>query len=171
NQSQSFSYCSGGPVIYRIRRDGTDYQTLFCGVPAGSNYSNPSQLVRAADGYLYGTFVGGPDACGAVFRIDPNSPAGFPPIVTSLCASGSSDAPANPAAGATLVQGPDGSFYGTSKAGGANGLGAIYRLIIDGSGAGTIATLHSFAGGDGVAPSWPLIVGTDGALYGTATQG
>src|SRR2546423_1452859 len=50
---------------------------------------------------------------------------------------------ANPQAG--LIQGTDGSFYGTTTNGGASGFGTIFSLRLN----GTFSTLHSLAGGGG----------------------
>src|SRR6266403_2434196 len=72
---------------------------------------------------------------------------------------------------APLVQGQDGSFYGTTSDGGIDrggpGAGTIYK--IDASGALTI--LHMFTGPDGFIPLAELIQGTDGNFYGTTSAG
>jgi uncharacterized repeat protein (TIGR03803 family) len=63
-----------------------------------------------------------------------------------------------------LVQGGDGSFYGTTSIGGAYGLGTVFRM----SPTGTLTTLHSFRlDGDGGLPQAGLTLGSDGLLYGT----
>jgi uncharacterized repeat protein (TIGR03803 family) len=76
---------------------------------------------------------------------------------------------------AGLVQGRDGAFYGTTIQGGVVnchglGCGTVFRISADGS---SFSVLHKFAGGrtDGGAPNANLIQGTDGAFYGTTTQG
>src|SRR5437867_1322049 len=52
----------------------------------------------------------------------------------------------------TLIQGSDGVLYGTTEAGGAYGLGVVFRLNTDGTG---YAVLRSFTGGtnDGYGPT------------------
>jgi len=65
-----------------------------------------------------------------------------------------------------LVQGYDGSFYGTTSSGGANGYGTVFKI----TSAGALTTLHSFNDTDGNAPS-ALILATDGNFYGTTSQG
>ncbi len=66
--------------------------------------------------------------------------------------------------GSSLVQGPDGNFYGTAKQQGANDLGTIFKMTPD----GTLTTLYSFTGqADGFNPTSGLILGSDGNLYGT----
>jgi len=64
---------------------------------------------------------------------------------------------------APLIQGPDGSFYGTTAGGGIPGPGTIFKVTA----AGAFTTLHSFNGLDGASPYAGLTLGTDGNFYGT----
>jgi uncharacterized repeat protein (TIGR03803 family) len=77
-----------------------------------------------------------------------------------------------PAAG--LVAGANGTLYGTTGLGGALGKGAIFELIppsVVGA-AWTEKVLYSFTGGREGYDSFPsLVVGGNGALYGTTPQG
>src|SRR5258708_38700157 len=66
-----------------------------------------------------------------------------------------------------LVQGRDGTLYGTAALGGANGLGTIFRQRPTGNGN---VVLHNFGGPDGDQPSGGLTLASDGNYYGT-TQG
>ena len=67
-----------------------------------------------------------------------------------------------------VIQAADGSFYGTTCYGGANGSGTVFR--IDNS--GTLTTLYTFTGGtDGAFPCAGVIQAADGSLYGTTTGG
>ncbi len=63
----------------------------------------------------------------------------------------------------SLVQGVDGSLYGTST----YGIGSIFRV----SPAGSLSTVYEFAGLSGFMPSSGLTVGTDGSFYGTTAEG
>jgi len=65
-----------------------------------------------------------------------------------------------------LVQGSDGSFYGTTSAGGTEGYGTVFKFAV----MGTLTTLHTFRGADGAFPS-SLIQATDGDFYGSTDQG
>jgi uncharacterized repeat protein (TIGR03803 family) len=70
---------------------------------------------------------------------------------------------AGPYAG--LIQGPDGTLYGTTSGGGTNIGGTVFQLAPDGSG---FTVLYSFTGEtDGARPFAGLIRGPDGTLYGT----
>jgi len=67
-----------------------------------------------------------------------------------------------------LTLGKDGSFYGTTRGGGAYGGGTIFKITP----AGVLTTLYSFTGvADGNQPAEPLVQGTDGNFYGMTDQG
>ena len=70
---------------------------------------------------------------------------------------------------ATLVQGSDGNFYGTTALGGAHAKGTVFKIDTTGS----LTTLHSFSGspGDGAVPVAGLVQGSDGNFYGTTASG
>jgi uncharacterized repeat protein (TIGR03803 family) len=62
---------------------------------------------------------------------------------------------------ASLVEGPDGNFYGTTAQGGPRGSGTVFRVTP----AGALTTLVS----DQANPAAGLVVGNDGLLYGMAS--
>jgi uncharacterized repeat protein (TIGR03803 family) len=64
----------------------------------------------------------------------------------------------------------NGVLYGTTPFGGAYG-GVVYALTPDGSGGYAFRVLHTFLGTDGDSPSSPLIVDTNGNLYGFTFSG
>jgi len=72
---------------------------------------------------------------------------------------------------APLVQGADGNLYGTTVAGGSNGVGAIFKITPS----GTLTTLYSFCPQigcpDGEEPTAALVQATNGDLYGTTETG
>ena len=69
---------------------------------------------------------------------------------------------------AGLVQGLDGSLYGTTSTGGAKNGGAIFRISTN----DVFSLLYSFTNGvDGSEPFAGLAQGNDGLLYGTTSQG
>lgn len=69
-----------------------------------------------------------------------------------------------------MVQGPDGSLYGTTQLGGItlNGLQAGFGVIFKLATNGTLTSLYSMGTGasDGAVPSSGLILGSDGNFYG-----
>jgi uncharacterized repeat protein (TIGR03803 family) len=72
-------------------------------------------------------------------------------------------APQN-AGGSSIVQGPDGNFYGTTKLGGATGNGTVFKITPG----GTLTAIYSFTGqADGGNPQNGLTLGKDGIFYGT----
>lgn len=152
------------------------YSTLFKIDPAGNfsilhtfneleGYYIVGELLQANDGGFYGTaYYGGSYGQGAVFKLDPSSNT-----VTVLHEFDGVDGGANPSAG--LVQGADGSFYGTTEYGGnkegTSGAGTIYKI----DSAGNFSILHEFDGDKGAYPNTPLIQGADGSFYGVTRGG
>jgi len=69
-----------------------------------------------------------------------------------------------------LIEGSDGSLYGTNATGGNFGAGSIFRINKDGSG---YQVLHSFSTdpNDGIKPLDRVVEGSDGVLYGTTSEG
>lgn len=63
-----------------------------------------------------------------------------------------------------------GNLYGTTNCDGANGLGSVFKISPAGSGR-IVTNLHDFAGEDGQYPIGGLVMGSNGNLYGTTSQG
>jgi uncharacterized repeat protein (TIGR03803 family) len=137
-------------------------------------------LVQGTDGNFYGTTVNGGDltcyapyGCGTVFKITPRGTlttlhkfAGYP-TEGAFSYTG-------------LVQGIDGSFYGSTVDGGANdscsssagyGCGTFFKITA----AGALTTIYSFCTqascADGTNPEAELVQATDGNFYGTTGFG
>lgn len=171
NRGSIFRYTPGGVA------------TTLYNFAVGSG-TRPSALVLGSDGSFYGTTSSSdsPGSSGTVFRftpaigktnrqglsvksgIQPNADSGT--LVTLYNFNSATDGsfpPSNP-----LIQGRDGSFYGTLGQGGTGGSGTIYRI----TSAGVLTTLRSFTNGtDGGSPLGTLCQGLDGRLYGTTQQG
>jgi uncharacterized repeat protein (TIGR03803 family) len=128
-------------------------------------------LVQGSDGNFYGTTYGGGanGDYGTVFQISTNC------VLTTLYSFGAdfdngfSSIPLdgeNPVA--ALVQGSDGSFYGTTEGGGDQGdYGTVFKITTN----GVPTNLYSFDGYQGYDPRGGLVQGGDGNLYGTTWRG
>ncbi len=68
---------------------------------------------------------------------------------------------------ASLVQGTNGNFYGTTEQIGTNLSGGIFMLAQSGD----LTNLVVFDGANGAVPEGPLFLSTDGNFYGTTAQG
>ena len=73
--------------------------------------------------------------------------------------------PANPQA--NLVQGPDGTFYGTTVGGGGGDSGTVFKMTTNGA----LTTLVNFTRANGASPHAGLALGSDGSFYGTTYYG
>ncbi len=73
-----------------------------------------------------------------------------------------------PAAGVTLT--PDGTLYGTTTQGGAQGAGNVFKLAPS-QGGWTYTSLHDFSGSDGFWPYSRVTLDAAGNLYGTTEMG
>ena len=138
-------------------------------------------LIQGSDGGFYGTTYGGGNlsctpfgygvpaygpydyapeeyiGCGTVFRIDIS---GNLTILYSFSGQSDGNFPQ-----ASLIQGRDGNFYGTTSGGGAFSMGTVFQLDAT---TDNLKVLHSFSLSDGQSPVAGLLQGTDGYLYGTA---
>jgi uncharacterized repeat protein (TIGR03803 family) len=128
----------------------------------GTNGAYPSAALVGTDGALYGStqYGGGRNGLGTLFRMETNG--SFTTVHIFDGANG-----AYPSA--ALVMGTDGALYGSTAYGGNynHGDGTLFRWEIN----GTFTKLHDFNGTDGNRPSYPLVVGPDGALYGSTAGG
>lgn len=122
------------------------------------------RLLEGLDGMLYGVASDGTSTLGTVFRLDPDG-SDFE-VLKSFTASVTQGA--HPVG--SLVQGSDGSIYGTTGSGGASGAGVVFKMDPDGS---AFSVLHSFetvASGTTTTQAG-LLLASDGLLYGTLSSG
>ncbi len=156
----------GRGTVFRSNVDGSGYQVLHGFSNTGGDGEYPyAALAEGSDGTLYGTtLTGGGYGGGTVFKINADG-SGYQ-ILHSFSGVGGDGL--WPYAG--LVMTPNGVLYGTTEEGGDWDYGTVFRLSTDGSG---FEVLHSFGdtGGDGAYPYATLVVGGDGALYGTTYLG
>jgi len=129
-------------------------------------------VIQAPDGLFYGTTnVGGSacafegsGGCGTVFKM---TPAGA--LTSILSFNGPDGYEPGP-----LIQAPTGDLYGTTTYGGpyncppfTTGCGTIFKIAPGGE----FTTLYTFNGTDGAWPDRGLVLGSDGAFYGTTNEG
>jgi uncharacterized repeat protein (TIGR03803 family) len=183
---------AGGPngtgVVYRVARDGTDFDVLhaFGAVtdepgdtgdvdipPVNADGIGPAApLLAAVDGFLYGVAsAGGPNGTGTIFRVRPDGSEfavvySFTALVDSTEETSTNADGATPVAG--LTDGGDGRLYGVASRGGSSGFGTLF--VLDPLG-GVYTVLHHFDGTTGRQPEGELLLGLDGRLYGTTVYG
>jgi uncharacterized repeat protein (TIGR03803 family) len=168
-----------GGTVFKITTSGT--MTIlysFCSQSKCTDGEAPlAALIQGIDGNFYGTTsLGGAYSGGTVFKI---TPTGTLTTLYSFCAKLGYYCPDGKYPLASLVQGTDGNFYGTTEEGGAAGAygaGTVFKITPTGA----LTTLYTFcsnSGGnpsdcaDGVHPIAGLVQGTDGNFYGTTSNG
>jgi uncharacterized repeat protein (TIGR03803 family) len=135
---------------------------------AYTNGATPNLPIQGTDGNFYGTTQGGGDPtckCGVVYKATATG------AVTVLHTFKGYPTDGNRPLG-ILVQGPDGSFYGTTYHGGTtNNNGTVFKITPTGA----YKLLYSFNYGNGnfdaQLPLAGLTLGTDGNFYGTTGNG
>jgi uncharacterized repeat protein (TIGR03803 family) len=170
------SYALGTVFKLGTNGEGFDYLRSLGGPLDGQQPFAP--LIQGQDGFLYGTTplggttaVGGASGFGTIFKINTNGNSEM--VLHNFLPTGNDGQYPN----AALVQSADGTLYGVTYEGGNTtsvdgyGYGTVFKINPDGQG---YVILHNFdpsIGGDGKYP-WPsLVIGNDGALYGTCSGG
>jgi uncharacterized repeat protein (TIGR03803 family) len=151
-------------TVFEITPSGTP-TTLhsFAGYPSDGALPY-AELVQGTNGNFYGTTEsGGAHNYGTVFEI---TPAGKLMMLYSFCSK--TNCTDGYAPYASLVQGTDGDFYGTTLYGGTDGYGTVFEISLS----GTLKTLYSFhRTDDGASPYAGLVQATSGDFYGTTELG
>jgi uncharacterized repeat protein (TIGR03803 family) len=114
-------------TVFRVNPDGSGFALLkqFTGINGDGKYPEGA-LVQVSNGILYGTTSGGganPPGVGTVFQLNPDG-TGY--VVLRRFGQDSYDGTL-PTAG--LIQGSDGTLYGTTSSGGRYQNGTIYALV------------------------------------------
>ncbi|MHA3770842.1 choice-of-anchor tandem repeat GloVer-containing protein [Verrucomicrobiota bacterium sgz303538] len=72
----------------------------------------------------------------------------------------------------SLILAKDGNLYGSTRAGGSNNAGALFKITLPGFAGGAYSLLHSFDGSTGgQQPMGSLVEGVDGSIYGVTVTG
>ncbi len=152
-------------TIYKISPSG--HETVFYDFP--HHYIDgtlvdglvpQAGLVQDSHGNFYGTTLGGTNANGTVFKINP---AGLEVWLYTF--AGGADGAAS---GAPLVEGRDGNFYGTTNPTYYSPNSTVFKITPD----GVETIIHSFdSATDGKGPIAGLIQADDGNFYGTTENG
>ena len=151
----------GYGTVYRVSLSGGDYQIVHHFFGGTADGAGPGAgVVQGDNGDFYGvTSSGGANSEGVVYQL------GGDTVFALVYSFGSYLEGSNPVG--TLVEGADGDFYGTMGSGGANQLGAIYKVSLGGD----YTLLYSEVQSQGRSPTTSLLLGSDGYYYLTTNQG
>lgn len=157
-------------TIFRLTPGGifTSLVTFTPGTGANRGANPDGALYLASDGNLYGTTAnGGTNDFGTFFKL---TTAGV--ITTLFDFTGTAGAKPGDGPNGTLVEGPNGSFYGVTAYGGIEDYGTVFKVTA----AGALTTLVQFTVNNtgqnrGGGPIGPLTLASDGNFYGATTFG
>jgi uncharacterized repeat protein (TIGR03803 family) len=179
-----FGGAQNSGTVFEIAKTATGYASTptvlvsFCALLNCADGANPAAgLVADDDGNLFGTTstLGANGGGGTVFEIAKTA-TGYASSPTILFSFNGADG-AGPQA--SLIIDDDGNLFGTTRDGGANGGGTVFKLAKTHSGyASSPTTLVSFCAlpncADGANPEGggaSLIIDDDGNLFGTTAGG
>jgi uncharacterized repeat protein (TIGR03803 family) len=154
-------------TIFKVGKDGAGFTSLKSFQCQSTESCYPAaQLLEGSDGQLYGTTGGNSiNGAGTLFRIAKDG-SGFVLLRKFQC--GANDG-CNPDAG--LIEGSDGFLYGTTRGGGPDDRGTIFKISKEGTGFTLLKIFQCGVATDGCFPFAELLEASDGFLYGTVSGG
>ncbi len=167
---------NSGGIVFELSRASVAWtEHVLHSFTASGNlfgYQPTGELLVDSSGNIYGaTSYGGsqPCNCGIAYMLSASG-AGYP--LSVLYDFGVQDGELGRYPNGHLTAGPTGVIYGTTSQGGQDNSGVAFALTPSGN-SYTFSVLHQFTGGpeDGGDPLAGLLLGSDGNLYGTTSQG
>ncbi|MFZ0314718.1 MAG: choice-of-anchor tandem repeat GloVer-containing protein [Candidatus Korobacteraceae bacterium] len=160
---------TGGGTIFELSSSGGSWnESVLFGQFTLSNSTGEQPwggVIFDPQGNLYGTTSYGSyygDTAGTIFKMTPGSGSWSYDVLYTIPSI-------DPQIGgpvASLTSDAAGNLYGTTRTGGVNGDGQVFKITPD----GTFTSLHDFLGGsDGCEPQSNVVIDSHGNLYGTAT--
>ena len=157
---------AGGTAYKLTPRKSSYKKTTLYNFPTSGDAEPVANLLLGKHGTLYGTAL-----FSSVFELTPSSSGYTARILHQLRGSPDGSLPYAP-----VIAGPHGVLYGTTYEGGATkrckthfGCGTVYELSPTESGYNE--TVFSFQHRNGAAPLVAVLLGKNGALYGTTSDG
>jgi uncharacterized repeat protein (TIGR03803 family) len=168
----------GGGTVFELKPTATGWtHKVLYGFTGGADGGQPyGGVTFDSYGNLYGTAVVGgtggscvESGCGVVFKLTRSGGKWTESVIYNFTGGNDGYGP-----GGGLTLGKDGSLFGMTPTGGAQGLGVIFQLRPGpASGAWVLTVIHTFTGGkDGATGSaGRLLQDHAGTLWGVATVG
>jgi uncharacterized repeat protein (TIGR03803 family) len=163
----------GGSVFQLLHSNGVWRDlTLASYWSGGQDQCEPCGVAFGPNGHLYGvttTYDSQYGNTGAVFYLGQQSVFGWYTVILYTFKGGVDGQ--NPSTWFTFDS--NGAIYGTTQFGSDTNVGTVFQLQNRGGAQWVETQLYSFHGGsaDGAYPTQGVILGSDGNLYGTTTQG
>ncbi len=155
-------------TVFGMDTDGANFAVLHHFDLVNDGGSVYAGVTEGPDGFLYGTTQAGGSVgtgSGTIFKVAKNG-TGFSVLYTLTAAT---DGGLSVGDLVIAQVGMETFLYGTAFNGGSNGAGTIFSYGLDVSGFSVLKNLISAT--DGASPQAGLVLGSDGALYGTTYNG
>lgn len=161
---------SSGTVFELVKTTGGYTRNTLVSFDGSTGGKYPyAGLIADSNGNLFGTTYMGGSGFGTVFEI-PYTSGSYANTPTILASFDGTTHGKYPKGG--LIQDANGSLFGTTSAGGANGLGNVFEITkTSGVFASTPTILINFDGTNGAGPLAGLIADSNGNLFGTTYFG